>query len=205
VRRRSILVMALGAGGGGCAGVVDRPARAAEYDLGPAPAATGPGPVWAQPVLVLELLQAAGPLEDAGMLYRLDYQDTHQLRAYTASRWSAPIALLVRSRLAQLLTPRFTVLAPSEAARRTRVAGEGERLLRLELLDFSQRFESPVRSFGEVRLRATALRNGSVGQRTLISRQPAARADAPSGVQALARALEDVARQLGDWLEAGPS
>lgn len=203
MKRRSILVMALGAGAGGCANVVERPARAAEYDLGPAPTAPGTEPVSAQPVLVLELLQAAGPLEDAGMLYRLDYQDTHQLRAYTASRWSAPIALLVRSRLAQLLTPRFTVLAPSEAARRTRIAGEADRLLRLELLDFSQRFESPERSFGEVRLRATATRNGSVGQRTFTARQPAARADAASGVQALARALEDVARQLGDWLEAG--
>lgn len=203
MRRRSLLVMTLGAGAGGCAGVVERPARAAEYDLGPEPAAAGPEPVPVRPVLVIELLQAAGPLEDAGMLYRLDYQDTHQLRAYTASRWSAPIALLVRSRLTQLLTPRYTVLAPSEAARRTRGAGDADRLLRLELLEFSQRFEGPQRSFGEVRLRATALRNGSVGQRTLTARQPAARADAASGVQALARALEDVARQLGDWLEAG--
>ena len=204
MRRRSLLVMALGAGAGGCAGVAERPARAAEYDLGTAPAAPASPLATARPVVVLELLQAAGPLEDAGMLYRLDYQDTHQLRAYTASRWSAPIAPLVRSHLAQLLTPRFTVLTPSEAARRSRGTGEAERILRLELLEFSQRFESPQRSFGEVRLRATALRDGSVEQRTLTSRQPAARSDAASGVQALARALQDVARQLGDWLEAGP-
>jgi cholesterol transport system auxiliary component len=204
VRRRAILTLAIGAGTVGCANVVERPARAVEYDLGP-PAAPRAGGASPQPVLVLvlEIVQAAGPLEDTGMLYRLDYEDSHQLRAYTASRWSAPIALLVRSRLAQLLTPRFLVLAPSEAARRSRVAGENESLLRLELLDFSQRFDTPASSFVEVRLRATALRNGSVAQRTLVTRRPASRPNAAGGVQALALALEEVAQQLGDWLESG--
>jgi cholesterol transport system auxiliary component len=206
VRRRSVLALALAAGAGGCAGLAEQPARALEYDLGPAPgagAAPVPASAPASAVLVLELVQAAGPLEDVGMLYRLDYEDSHQLRAYTASRWSAPIALLVRSRLAQLLAPRLMVLAPSEAARRTRGAGEAEIVLRLELLDFSQRFDSPSRSAGEVRLRATALRDGSVAQRTFTARRAAAQPNAAGGVQALAGALEDLAQQLVDWLQVG--
>ncbi len=204
MRRRLVLGAALGAcATAGCSSVAPRPVRAAEYDLGPPPERAPARGIAAPRVLVLETVQASGPLEEAGMLYRLDYEDSRQLRAYTQSRWIAPIALLVRSRMAELLAPRFTVLTPGEAARRTRAASEGERFLRLELLDFSQRFDSPQSSVGEVRVRATVLRDGVVAQRTLAVREPALRADAAAGVRALSLGLERMAQQLGEWLDSG--
>jgi cholesterol transport system auxiliary component len=74
-------------------------------------------------------------------------------------------------------------------------------VLRIELDEFSQVFESPSSSFGLVRLRASLLKNDQLtAQTTLLARAPASSQDAAGGVKALTAATDDAVRQLSSWI-----
>lgn len=190
----------------GCGVLVDRPGRPNLYDLGPTPAlpsAREPG----APPLVLAEVEAAGVLEGSGIVYRLDYLDPHQLRAYGQSRWSQPLPQLVRQRLADRLAGVRVVLGPADAATLSR-AGAVSRVLRIELLEFAQHFPTAGRdeSQGRLRLRATLQQPGAgpLAQRVFVATRMAPSGDAAGGVRALAACLDEVAGQLDAWLqEAG--
>ncbi len=193
----------------GCASVGPRPSRPLQYDLGVvAIAAPGPGPV-APRVLVLAQMDAAGPLDGPRMLYRLNYHDPRELRAYAQSRWSAPAPELVRQRLAERLAANFTVLGPADAAARIRPAGPPDLVLRLELQEFAHHFDGPASSFGRLRLRATLIPAGANGgpplaQQVVSIERAAPSADAAGGVKALAEAVDAAAAQLSEWLTKAP-
>lgn len=130
------------------------------------------------------------------MLYRLAYADAAELRAYALARWAMPPADLVQQRVRAALDAGWLVLAPGQGA---------PRLLRLELEEFAQVFETPERSAGHLRLRATVLQvtpagERAVAQHSLRVQHPAASADAPGGVRALAAASDAAARELAQWL-----
>ena len=79
-------------------------------------------------------------------------------------------------------------------------------LLRVELEEFSQLFESPTASTGLLRLRATAVQASPqgeklLGQRTFIVQRPAPSADAAGGVRALAAATDAAVQEIGLWLQ----
>ena len=193
----------------GCAGVAPRPSRPLQYDLGlSAVAAPGPTGPTAR-VLVLAQMDAAGALDGPRMLYRLNYHDPRELRAYAQARWSAPAPELVRQRLAERLGANFTVLGPADAAVRIRPAGPPDLALRLELLEFAQHFDGPAASFGRLRLRATLIPSGASGGHPLAQQgvsieRAAPSADAAGGVKALAEAVDAAAAQLADWLAKSP-
>jgi cholesterol transport system auxiliary component len=176
----------------GCA-TPQAPVAKAVYDFGPslsAPAAATATPL---PALVLAEIDANTALESPAVVYRLDYADTQQLRPYTLARWSMPAAQLVRLRLRDALSTRGPVLSTSE--------GGAAWLLKVELDEFSQLFDTPSSSAGVVRLRATLLRSGTlVAQRSLLARAPAPSADAAGGVRALTQATDDAVQQLGNWI-----
>ena len=193
----------------GCAGIVDKPARATLYDFGPG-RVTAPGAQQAtQPPLVLADVEAAGALDGSAILYRLGYADEHQLRPYSQARWSAPPPQLVRQRLREQLGRERIVLNPGEGAALARSAGMLPRALRIELEEFSHLFQSPGESVGLVRMRATLLESTAGGekllaQRNVVVQRPAPTADAPGGVRALTAAVDAAADELMQWLAQVP-
>jgi cholesterol transport system auxiliary component len=190
-----------------CAGVGSRPGRPAQYDFGPVPAAARQAV--APRVLVLAQMDAAGVLDGQRMLYRLNYHNPQELRAYAESRWSAPAPELVRQRLAERLAGAFTVLGPADAAARIRPAGPADLVVRLELQEFAQHFDTPASSSGRLRLRATLMLAGVNGGQPLAQQlvaidRPAPSPDAAGGVKALAEAVDAAAAQLTQWLAKVP-
>jgi cholesterol transport system auxiliary component len=187
----------------GCA-TPDKPVRATLYDFGPG-RAVAPAPVQPAAPLLLADIDAAGVLEGAAVLYRLGYADEHQLRPYANARWSAPPPQLIRQRLREQLGRDRAVLDLNEGAALARNGGVLPRVLRLELEEFSQLFDSENQSWGLVRLRATLMENTPageklLGQRTFVTRRPAPTPDAPGGVRALAAAADGAAEEIGQWL-----
>jgi cholesterol transport system auxiliary component len=78
-------------------------------------------------------------------------------------------------------------------------------MLRIELEEFSQVFDTATQSWGLLRLRATLLDNMQGGekllaQRTFVIRKPAPAPDATGGAQALAAATDAAADEIGQWL-----
>jgi cholesterol transport system auxiliary component len=82
-------------------------------------------------------------------------------------------------------------------------------VLRIDVEEFSQLFDSPGRSWGLLRLRATLLENTPagekmLGQRDIVKRERAPSADAPGGVRALAAATDAAAAEISQWLQQTP-
>jgi cholesterol transport system auxiliary component len=199
--------MLLAAGLAGCAGLApDKPARATLYDFGPGvTTAQPPGEQRSLPSLVLADIDASGSLDGSAVLYRLGYANPNELRPYAHARWSAPPPQLIRQRLRQQLARERAVLDPGDSAALARDSGAAPRVLRLDLEEFSQVFESQAQSWGLLRLRATLMDNTPAGekllaQRSFVVRQPALTPDAPGGVRALSAATDAAADQIGQWL-----
>lgn len=155
--------------------------------------------------MVLADIESSSALDGSALLYRLGYDDAHQLRPYAHARWSAPPSQLIRQRLREQLARERPVLDLSESSALARSGGAMPRILRIELEEFSHFFEAPTRSWGLVRLRATLLDNTPAGerllaQRSIVVRRPAPTPDAPGGVRALAAATDAAAEELGQWV-----
>ena len=186
----------------GCSALPEKPQRPAVYDFGPGPvapvASTRQAPL---PPLALAEVEAPAALEGTAVLYRLAYADAQQLRPYALARWSMPPAQLVRQRLREQLAQRRAVLNPGE--------GGVTQSLRLELEEFSQVFESPERSSGLLRLRATLVERGGareklLAQRSVVLQRPAPTPDAQGGVRALAAATDAAVDEIAQWLQHQP-
>jgi cholesterol transport system auxiliary component len=203
MRRRTLLPL-LALGVAGCSALPSKPTRPTMYDLGPLaaePSATAP----ARAALVLPDVEVSGVLETPALLYRLGYQDPNQLHPYAYARWSAPPGQLLRQRLRDVLGRERPVLDSAAAAALVRRGGSPPPVLRVELEEFSQLFESPTASQGVLRLRCTLLENTGggerfVAQRTFNVQRPAPSADAPGGVRALAAATDAAAHDIAAWL-----
>ena len=200
VLRNAVLVLA-GVALGGCA-LVDKPVRPVVYDFGPGETAAAPASP-AAPVLLLQEVEAGSALDSTAVLFRLAYADVQQLQPYAQARWSMAPAQLLRQRLRDTLSRSAAVLAPGEGAMGG--ASMPALVLHVELEEFSQVFESPERSLGLVRVRATLLRGGVggdklLGQRSFVAQRPAPSADAPGGVRAMTAACAAVVDDLQQWL-----
>lgn len=192
----------------GCGALPDKPGRATLYDFGPQlPAATpAPADAAALPPIALAEIDASMRLEGTQLLYRLGYADANELRPYGQARWSLAPAQLLHQRLRDALAARRTVLGPDESATIARSEGRVPDTLRVSLDEFSHYFESPARSVGLVRLRATLIRNGNGADRVLAQRsfavqRPAPSADAAGGVKGLAAASDAAVAELVAWVD----
>jgi cholesterol transport system auxiliary component len=193
----------------GCGALPDKPARATLYDFGPNLAAsTAPAPSnpHALPPIALAEIEAGTRLEGTQLLYRLGYADANQLRPYGQSRWSLAPAQLLHQRLRDALAAGRTVLGPEESATIARSEGKVPDTLRVSLEEFSHYFESPTRSVGLVRLRATLIRSNAGGDRVLAQQsfmvqRPAPSGDAPGGVKGLAAASDAAVAELVAWVD----
>jgi cholesterol transport system auxiliary component len=214
MRRRPVAAlgaMLLVAAVAGCSSLApDKPMRATLYDFGPGATATPPARQQAAlPSLVLADIDASGSLDGSAVLYRLGYANPNELRPYAHARWSAPPPQLIRQRLRQQLARSRAVLDPGDSAALARDSGAMRRVLRLDLEEFSQVFESQAQSWGLLRLRATVMDSTPAGerllaQRSFVLRHPAATPDAPGGVQALTAATDAAADEIEQWLARLP-
>lgn len=123
--------------------------------------------------------------------YRLLYENPLKLRNYARSHWVAAPALLLSQRLRQQLG----------------LPGVGGQIvagcvLRFELQEFSQVFDTPRRSRGILQGQAGLLdtRRQLVAERRLAIEQPAPTADAHGGVIALVAVSEELGREFAAWL-----
>ncbi|MEO7107726.1 MAG: ABC-type transport auxiliary lipoprotein family protein [Rhodoferax sp.] len=187
---------------GGCASLKP-PARATVYDFGPGPVASVPTTRLAPlPTLILADVESNPALDSSAVLYRLAYSDAQQPRPYAQTRWSMTPAQLIRQRLREQLGQRRSVLSAAQGV----VVGKPAMILHLELDEFSQLFETPERSNGLVRLRATLGQGGHgaerlLAQRSFIVQRPAATADAVGGVRALTDATDAAIAEMEQWVQ----
>ena len=173
----------------GCAGT---PAALADirYDLGPAPQIATSGPMPA--VKVLEV-SAPETLTSDKLIYRLSYADAQQTSAYANSHWTMAPGELLTQRLRNAMSQRGTVLTGAD--------GVSAPVLKVDLSEFEQVFDSRTQSHGAITARATLTQGGKVlAQRTFIARAPASSCDAAGGAQALAAASDDLVAQISAWL-----
>ena len=104
----------------------------------------------------------------------------------------APSELLTQ-RLRNALSRRGTVLTGAD--------GVSVPVLKVDLSEFEQVFDSQTQSHGAVTARATLIHHGKVlAQQTFTARAPASSSDAAGGAQALAAASDDVVAQISAWL-----
>lgn len=198
---------------GACSALPDKPMRAALYDFGPG--ALAPAPATRQaplpPIALADISTPGGVLDNQSVLYRLAYDDAQQLRPYSQARWSMPPAQLIRQRLRDTLGRTRAVLNAGEGPALNRSVNQGvlPRALQLELDEFSHFFETPGRSVGLIRLRATLVEATPSGEKLLAQRsvtvqRPSPSADAPGGVRALTAATDAAIEEIATWLQQVP-
>ncbi|MFL9908385.1 ABC-type transport auxiliary lipoprotein family protein [Paraburkholderia sp. RL17-337-BIB-A] len=183
------MLLAFGVLAAGCAG---NPAALSNirYDFGPPNPAASAGTQ--PPVKVLDV-SAPDTLESDKLIYRLSYADAQQTASYANSHWTMAPSQLLTQRLRNALSSRGTVLTGADGVRAP--------VLKVELSQFEQVFDSQSESHAAVTARATLTQNGKVlGQRTFIARAPSSSADAAGGAQALAAASDELVSQISAWL-----
>ncbi|MEV4782086.1 ABC-type transport auxiliary lipoprotein family protein [Burkholderia sp. LMU1-1-1.1] len=171
----------------------------ANYDFGPLPPqATAAG---ANSIGAIIVADATGPasLDSERMQYRLLYADARQSRPYAYNQWtSTPLQLITQRMKARIAQAGVKVLSTSDSA-------ASVNLLRLEVDDFAQNFESATQSSGNISLRASVFRSHRlVDQKTFTRSAPAPSADAAGGARALADAADALAADVLAWLAALP-
>ena len=184
----SFLAIALVAG---CASKIDAPTQ---YDLGllpPAAATAAP----ALPAVSLADVNAPAWLDNNMMYFRLAYANQLQPRPYAGSRWTMPPAQLFQQRLkSRLAQAGGTVLAMSDAALNIP-------LLRIDMDDFTQTFDTPSHSLATLQVRASLFNGRTLLAQKSFSRQAATpSADAAGAASAFVAANDGVIDDLMGWL-----
>jgi cholesterol transport system auxiliary component len=198
----SLAALVLGALVAACAGNPSS-INEARYDLGlqsALPAQSGqaaqpaPAPAGAKPPLKVLAVVAPPPLDNDGILYRMSF-DSQRTARYANSRWTMSPARLLTERLRTSLGAQATVIAGGDSVQAP--------MLKVELYEFEQVFQSPTESSGVLSARATLMQGGRVlAQRSFVTQAPASTPDAAGGVRALQAASDDFANQLGAWISA---
>ncbi len=173
-----------------CVGGARNEPPVAVYDFGlPAERLTGDGQ-WSK--LALEV-RSPSWFDSLNVDYRLAYEDPLKQREYAGSRWAGTPASLLLLRLRQQL-------GVVSAAGNIAVSC----LLRVEMQEFSQVFDSAAKSRGMLQAGVSVIdgKRQVVAARQMTIEKAAATPDARGGVKALAEASDEFGRQLADWLDA---
>ena len=171
-----------------CVGGAGNSVPSVTYDFGLPVARLAVGGAW--PGLSLEV-RSPSWFDSTNVDYRLAYADPLTRRQYIGSRWAGAPAQLIAQRLRQQLGVVSTTANSATDC-----------LIRVELQEFSQVFDSPQSSRG-VLTASVSLIDGKrrvVAERLAVIDKPALGADASGGVQALVAASTEFGRLLSDWL-----
>ena len=193
-----------------CSALPHKPAPIARYDFGlPTPAASNAAPLAATstraPLVMAKVGTSGGADASTAIVYRLAYANDRELHPYTQARWGAPAALLIQQRMRDTLSRQRAVLMDDDGATQALVPASLPAMLRLEVDEFSQVFDSASTSRGLVRLRATLTEltpKGEkwLGQQVFEVSEHSPTADAAGGTTALAAASAQAAQQVDAWL-----
>lgn len=158
----------------------------AVYDLGPALERK------AEHLLLAPMaVEVRAPLwfDSLGIDYRLAYAEPGRLREYSRARWAGPPAQLIQLRLIRELG-----LIP---------AGQGRAacVLRFEVDEFSQIFETPSLSRAALQGRVQWLNRGRerLAERLVNIEIPAASADSQGAVSALTATVDRLTAAIEQW------
>jgi len=170
----------------------------AQYDFGPLPQPQAKAGAAIGAIIVADIVGPAA-LDTERMQYRLLYADARQSRPYAYNQWTAtPFQLMTQRMKAQIAQAGVKVLSTTDAAASPTV-------LRMEVNDFAQNFDSATSSSGIVNLRASLFRNHKlVDQKTFVRSSAAPSPDAAGGARALAEATDAVTADVLVWLAALP-
>lgn len=169
------------------------------YDFGPVPPLAQPAKAPPLPAIIVADVSGPASLDTERMQYRLLYADARQSRPYAYNQWTnTPLQLLTQRIKARIAQSGVKVLSATDAA-------ASITLLRIEVDDFAQNFDSATQSSGNIGLRASVFHGHKlVDQRTFSRSSPAPTADAPGGARALADSSDALAADILAWLAALP-
>ena len=185
------VLLAFGVLAAGCAGT-STALPDIRYDFGPPGQVSSAGSL---PALKVLDVTAPAVLESDRLMYRLSYADAQQIASYANSHWTMMPSQLLTQRLRAALSSHGTVLTGAD--------GVAAPVLKVDLSEFEQVFDSQSESHAAITARATLTQRGKVvGQHTFVARAPASSADAAGGARALATASDDLVAQIGAWLGA---
>ncbi len=174
----------------------------ANYDFGPLPPQELKGRNVCNTINAIIVADATGPasLDSERMHYRLLYSDARQSRPYAYNQWtSTPLQLITQRMKARIAQDGVMVLSTTDAA-------ASVHLLRMEVDDFTQNFETATQSSGNISMRASVFRDHRlVDQKTFTRSAPAPSADAAGGARALADAADALAADMLVWLNGLPA
>lgn len=158
------------------------------YDFGLPAKRLGGEETWSR--LALEV-RSPPWLDTRNIDYRLAYEEPLKKRAYAGSQWASSPGLMLAQQLRQQLG---AVNAGGNAA--------ADCLLRFELQEFSQVFDSPQKSHAVVQGNVSLIDNRRhlVAERQVALAHPAATPDANGGVNALVTTSIELGQQLAEWL-----
>jgi len=172
--------------------------RVTQFDLGPPPTSAALDPHLAN---VRTLAEVSSPawLDSPAIVYRLAYDDANQVRAYAQSRWVAAPASLLSQRLRERLS-----LALSAGIVRTDETPASDYLLRVELEEFSQVFDTPTTSHAVLQACATLIdlrRHELVAQHVFEVQRPALSPNAVGAAHGLGDAVDQFITELLHWTD----
>ncbi|HEV7930417.1 MAG TPA: ABC-type transport auxiliary lipoprotein family protein [Nitrosospira sp.] len=148
----------------------------------------------------LLVAEATAPawLDSTGIQYRLAYDDLAQSHAYARHRWAAPPANLLTQRIRNLVAgiSDGRVVSTADGART-------DHILRIELGEFTQVFDTPGQSRVVVRFRASLIDRATrsvIAQRSFSGEQPAPSPNAKGAVRGLTESSDKLIAELIGWL-----
>ncbi len=205
---KSLMVVALLGVLAGCGSVLPKPPQRAEiYDFGPGLTQQVAAQPQKQlpPIALADFTSAGVPEGRTSVLYRLAYSNAQQLYPYTLARWSQTPATLMQMAVRDRLSANRAVIYGDANIDQQMTGGKSPTVLRAEVEEFSQVFNSEKDSVGLVRVRASLVDAHKAGdeliaQRVFVVQRPAASADAAGGVKALSDAATQAAQDIADWV-----
>jgi cholesterol transport system auxiliary component len=180
----------------GCT-VIGKQEQATLYDLGPTHTkpANPTGALPALPPISIADIGAPAWLDSRSIFFRLNYANEQQPRPYAESRWTmTPAQLLSQHLKSRIASAGGVPLSDADGTLNVPV-------LRIETDDFTQNFDAPGQSSGQVGLRASVFKGRKLlAQKTFLRQAPAPSADAAGGTKALAVASDAALTELIAWL-----
>lgn len=172
----------------GCAGSPRNTAVIAVYDFGLATSvekAQLPANVTGKMALEIKTV----PWLDAPIDYRLAYDDPFKRHQYANSRWAGAPAMMLDQQLRQQLGM-------------AGIGGGAGCLLRVDIQEFAQVFDSPQDSRGVLHARASLIdgKRRVAADHAINIERPAASPDAGGGARALILSARDLGSELAAWL-----
>ena len=193
----------------GCSVLPKPPSRVDIFDFGPGLTKTAEAsqPATPLPPIALADFTSAGvPDGRSALFYRLAYSNAQMLYPYTQARWSQPPTTLMQLAVRDRLGVRRSVIYGDQNIDQQIKGGQSPTVLRAEVEEFSQVFQSEKDSVGLVRVRVSmvdSLKAGDelIDQRVFVAQRPAPTPDAAGGAKALSDAAAQVADEIAQWVE----